>query len=130
MAYRVHTMEEANALPEHNFVRSIGRAWASRDRSTGKTRMCIQLDREAFCFLSIFFISSTGALEKYSLDWEAASDSHYEFKNEAAVRRALGAEQLDSRYLDEIMIQYLGSHSPGRLLEAVMPWVTAQYHFD
>ena len=130
MNYRVHTIEEAQSLPTEQPKRSLGRKWVYYDRSLGKTRMYIQLDEDAYWFLSIFFISDSGRFDKYSLDYEAACDSHYEFKDEMAVRRALGAENLSAQYLDEIMTQYIQDHSGGRLEHAIMPYITAQFHYD
>ena len=92
--------------------------------------MYIQLDKEAYWYLSIFFFSDSGQFNMYSLDYEGACDSHYEFKDEIAVRRALGAENLNDKFLDEIMTQYILDHSPGRLERAIMPYITAQFHYD
>ena len=130
MSFRVHTLEEAKLLPTDHTSRSLGRKWVFFDKSLGKTRMNIQLDKEAYWYLSIFFFSDSGSFNMYSLDFEGASDSHYEFKDEIAVRRALGAENLNDKFLDEIMTQYILDHSPGRLLEAIMPYITAQFHYD
>lgn len=130
MNYRIHTLEEAKKLPTEHPPRSVGRKWVFYDRNLGKTRMYTQLDKEAYWYLSIFFISDSGRLDMYSLDYEGACDSHYEFKDETAVRRALGAENLDDKFLDEIMTQYILDHSPWYLQEAIMPYITAQYHYD
>lgn len=131
MNYRVHTLEEAKMLPTYHPPRSIGQKWAFYDRSLGKTRMYIQLDKEAYWYLSIFFFSDSGWFNMYSLDYEGGLfESHYEFKDEMAVRKALGAENLNDKFLDEIMTQYILDHSPGRLEEAIMPHITAQFHYD
>jgi len=116
MDYRVHTLEEAKALPAEHPPRLVGRKWVFYDRSLGRTRMYIQLDKEAYWYLSIFFFNDSGNFNMYSLDYEGASDSHYEFKNVMSVRRALGAENLNDKFLAEIMTQYILNHSPGRLV--------------
>ncbi len=130
MEYRVHTLEEAKKLSTEHPPRSVGRKWVFYDRSLGKTRMYIQLDKEAYWYLSIFFFSDSGKFNMYSLDYEGACDSHYEFKDEMAVRMALGAENLGDKFLDEIMTQYILDHSPGRLEEANMPYTIAQIPYD
>lgn len=129
MNYRAHSLEEAESLPTEQPSRSLGRKWVYYDRSLGKTRMYIQLDNEAYWYLSIFF-NESGQIDMYSLDYEGASDSHYEFKDEMAVRRALGAEHQNDRFLDEIMTQYILNHSIWSMLDAIKPYITAQYHFD
>ena len=92
--------------------------------------MHIQIDKDAYWYLSIFFFNDSGQFNMYSLDYEGASDSHYEFKDEMAVRRALDAENENDKYLDEIMTQYILNFSPWQLLDAIMPYITAQFHYD
>ncbi len=130
MNYRVHTLDEVKALPTDHPERSLGSKWVYFDRSLGKTRMYVQLDKEAYWYLSIFFFSDSGQFNMYCLDYEGASDSHYEFKDEMAVRRALDAENQNDKFLDEIMTQYILNHSAWRLLDAIMPYITAQFHYD
>lgn len=130
MNYRVHTIEEARLLPTDELPRMLGKKRVFNYSSLGKTIMRVQLDKEAYWYLSVFFLTDSGQLEKYSLDYEDACDSHYEFKNEMAVRSALGAEALDDQYIDEIMMQYIQHYSPWRLLDAIEPYITAQFHYD
>ena len=130
MNLRVHSLEEAKGLPTVHPQRSLGCKWVSLDRGLGKTRMHIQIDKDAYWYLSIFFFNDSGQFNMYSLDYEGASDSHYEFKDEMAVRRALDAENENDIYLDEIMTQYILNFSPWQLLDAIMPYITAQFHYD
>ncbi len=80
--------------------------------------------------MSIYFDSITGSLLKYYLDYEAASDSHYEFRDETSVRKVFFRVGDEDRYLDEIFIRYINENSGWRLLEAIKPYITAQFHYD
>ena len=64
------------------------------------------------------------------VDYEGASDSHYEFRNESAVRKALYQDGDEDRFLDEIFIRYIAENSGFRLLDVIEPYITAQFHYD
>ena len=125
---KTHTIDEAKALPERN--NGVGTACKTTDSGMKYTRMIIQLEETRYWFLSIFFDNGTGALYKYCLDYEGASDSHYEFRNESAVRKALYQDGDEDRFLDEIFIRYIAEHSGFRLLDVIEPYITAQFHYD
>lgn len=105
-----------------------GSCRVTHDAPQRQWRMRIQLEEKRLWFLSVF-MSEGGALNKYSLDEESASDSHYEFTDEAKIRSLLYEKGDENRYLDEIFIRWLGSHSGKDLLRLIMPYVTAQFHF-
>lgn len=130
LAYKQYTLEY--------ILRNIGgapnppmpaRRMVTYDKALYKWRTTIQLEEKRLWFLSVF-INKNGILEKYSLDKEAASDSHYEFTDEKQIRNLLYEQGDEGVYLDEIFIRYLKSHSAAELLNLIMPHVTAQYHYD
>ena len=90
--------------------------------------MRIQLDEEAEWFLSVFVLAD-GSFDRYSLDLELTSDSHYEFSDEEKVRQALYQPGDENRYFAEILIRYMAEHGGSRLLEKIRPFVTAQFHY-
>ena len=67
---------------------TVGDRWVWHDISMKQWRLTVQLEETRYWFLSVF-IKEDGAFNKFSLDYEGASDSHYEFANEAAVRDIL-----------------------------------------
>lgn len=106
-----------------------GRCSATYDKTLHNWRITIQLEEKRLWFLSAF-INECGTLDKYSLDKEDAFDSHYEFTDEKAIRNLLYEKGDENRYLDEILSRYLKSHSSAELLNLIMPYVTAQFHYD
>lgn len=91
--------------------------------------MRVQLDTQCLWFLSVF-IRDDGSLEKYSLDQETASDSHYEFVEEQKIRNRLYIPRDENKYFHEILIRYINEHSGNALLNQIEPYVTAQFHYD
>ena len=91
-------------------------------------RLTIQLDNERLWYLSIF-VRDNGSFEKYSLDEEAANDSHYEFVEEQAVRKNLYVSGDENQYFHEILIRYVQEHGGAALLSQIKPYVTTQFHF-
>ena len=73
--------------------------------------MRIQLDKVHYWFISIFFDSSTGKTLKYSLDYEGATDKHFEFQYEWPIRKCLYQDGDDEKYIDEILSRYIKEHS-------------------
>ena len=94
-----------------------------------KWRLIIQLDAERYYFLSVF-IGEDGRLDKFSLDEEGAADSHYEFKEEREIRKKLYVAGDEDKYLDEILIRYAAQYGPQCLKGLILPYVTAQFHYD
>ena len=99
------------------------------DVSLHKWRMQIQLDNEGIWFLSVF-VHDNGAFDKYCLDCELASDSHYEFSDERAVRKAVYRKGDENMYLAEVFIRVVKQYGGDSLLSAIKPYLTAQFHFD
>lgn len=105
-------------------------AHASRhDKSLQKWCLRIQLDEERLWFLSVY-VFENGRFEKYSLDEEAASDSHYEFKEEQRIREKLYVSGDENKYFHEILIRYVKEYGGRALQSLIMPYVTAQFHYD
>ena len=94
----------------------------------GKWHLRIQLDSEHLWYLSVF-IRDDGSFEKYSLDKEAANDSHYEFADEQKIRKSLYVSGDENKYLHDILIRYVHAHGGEALLGRILPDVTEQFHF-
>ena len=115
--------ESENRLGE----RVPGACEISHDKFLHQWRIMIQLDEERLWFLSVF-IQEDGSFVNYSLDEEAASDSHYHFKDEQSIRSKLYVSGDRDRYFHEILIRYLKEHGGAALWKLIMPYVTAQFH--
>lgn len=102
-------------------------AW--HDKSLGKWRLTIQLDNQGIWFLSVF-VKEDGRFEKYSLDYDMASDSHYEFRDEKGLRKKIYSSGDEKKYLAEVLIRYVQMKGGNALLSALYPFITAQYHYD
>lgn len=98
------------------------------DQSTKEWRLEIQLDWERLWFLSVF-VRDDGSFEKYSLDEEAADDSHYEFTEERKIRNSLYISGDENKYFHEILIRFLEENSGGALLALIRPYITKEFHF-
>ncbi len=99
------------------------------DSSLKQWRMTVCLDTERYWFLSVFF-NDKGSFDKFSLDYEAASDSHYEFSDETAVRKLLYKPGDENRYFHRILKDYVTEYGGFKLRELIYPYVTASFHFD
>ena len=67
---------------------------------------------------------------KYDLDYEGAYESHFEFKNEAAIRAKIYQPGDEEKYLEDLFIRYIEEHSGDELQALVKPYTTAQYYYD
>ena len=103
--------------------------YAWHDKSLGKWRLTIQLDNQGIWFLSLF-VKEDGIFEKYCLDYEMASDSHYVFRDEKGLRKEIYSSGDENKYLDEVLIKYVQMNGGNALLNALHPFITAQYHYD
>lgn len=106
-----------------------GRREARFDVSSDKWRLRIQLDDSGIWFLSVF-VNSSGSLDSFSLDKELASDSHYVFTDEFGIRKKLYQTGDNCRCFDDILIRYVKQYGGEALLDALYPFITAQYHYD
>ncbi len=107
----------------------VGSRWVWHDVSMHQWRLTVQLEETRYFFLSVF-IREDGTFSKFSLDYEAASDSHYEFVNEAAVRDAVYRPGDEKLLLDEILSRYAREFGGDALLSLIYPYVTAEFHYD
>ena len=94
-----------------------------------KWRLTTQLEEKRIWFLSQF-VKEDGSFDKYCLDYEMASDAHYEFTSEKDVRGLFYQEGDEELYLDEIFSRYLKEHTGEELLKEIQKYITATYHFD
>ncbi|MCM1307545.1 MAG: hypothetical protein NC223_02990 [Butyrivibrio sp.] len=104
-------------------------AQCTYDISLKKWRMKIQLDKARVWFLSVF-IKEDNTFSGFSLDEESASDSHYEFKDEAQIRKSLFKEGDEEKYLHEVFIAFVKKQGIKKLFETLQPYITARYHYD
>ena len=107
---------------------TVGDRWVWHDRSMNQWRLTVQLEETRYWFLSVF-IKEDGTFNKFSLDYEGASDSHYEFASEAEIRDILYQPGDERLLFDEILIRYTAQHSGDALLRLISPYITAQFHF-
>lgn len=123
-----YTLEYIDAQTRKSEAWSVGTHSARHDPYMHHWHLRIQLEQEHLWYLSVF-VRGDGRFEKYSLDEEAASDSHYEFTEEQNVRNALYIPGDEQRYFHEILIRYVCNHGGEALLSLIMPYVTQQIHF-
>ena len=76
------------------------------------------------------FVGEDGDLKEFSLDYEGAADSHYEFTDEKAIRDMLYRPGDEKLYFHEILVRYVKEYGGNALLNQIMPYVTAQFHYD
>ena len=125
----VFTIEEIRKIADEKQESRIGCRSAVYDSAAEKWRMKTQLDESRIWFLSVF-VSRDGKVEKYALDYEGASDSHYEFIDEAGIRKKLYEAGDEYMYLDQIFARYVMKNGGEALLRMVYPFLTAQFHYD
>lgn len=106
-----------------------GARYAWHDKTLGEWRLTIQLDNQGIWFLSVL-VKEDGRFEKYSLDYEMASDFHYEFRDEKGLRKKIYSSGDEKKYLAEVLIRYVQMNGGNALLSALHPFITAQYHYD
>lgn len=105
-----------------------GACWVRHDLSMKKWHLHIQLDNDKLWYLSVF-ICEDGSFEKFSLDKEAANDSHYEFIEEQKIRNSLYISGDENKYFHEVLIRYINEHGGEALKSQILPYVTGQFHF-
>lgn len=102
------------------------RVW--HDQAMKKWRIHIQLDDDRVWYLSVF-INDDGSFEKFSLDKEAANDSHYVFWEEQKIRDSMYVLGDENKYFHEILIRYINEYGGEALESQILPYVTEQFHF-
>ena len=128
--YKTHTINEAKELLKQTQDRFVGSKTVDYDKSLGRTRVVIQLDNNHRWFLSIFFDDVTEALLKYDLDYEGSYESHFEFKDEAAIREKIYQPGDEEKYLEDLFIRFIEEHSGEELQALVKQYSTAQFFYD
>ena len=126
--YVEYTFKDLKAVFEQKGSMS-GNPKARKDISMGKYIMTFQLDTEKCWFLSVYF-HDDGKFDKFVLDEEAASDSHYEFVDEAKIRADLYRTGDENGYLHEVFARYIWENSGNKLLFAIRYYITAEFHYD
>ena len=127
--YKTYTLEYLLHQPRNTGVHKPGSSTVFHDTSINKWRLKIQLDEEQVWFLSVF-INENNTLDKFSLDKELASDSHYQFNAEGEIRKALYQKGDEKKYLHEILIKFVKQQGGDKLLTVIYPYITGQYHSD
>lgn len=127
--YKTYTLEYLMQQSQNIHTYKPGSSTVFHDISLKKWRITIQLDEERVWFLSVF-INEDNTLDRFSLDEELASDSHYEFLAEAEIRKRLFQKGDEKKFLHEIMIEFVKNQSGNKLLGVLRPYITAQYHLD
>ena len=127
--YKTYTLEYLMQQSQNISEDKPGSSKIYHDTLMETWRMTIQLEEERIWFLSVF-INEDSTFKKYSLDRESASDSHYEFRAEAEIRKELYQKGDEEKFLHEILIAFLKNQSGEELLAVLRPYITAQYHFD
>ena len=115
----MYTLKYVKSFEWEKRTFSVGDRWAWHDISL----------EQWYWFLSAFF-KEDGTLIKYSLDYEAAADFHYEFTNEAAVCNDIYQPGDERLLFDEILIRYAARYGGDALYSLIRPYITAQFHFD
>ncbi len=123
-----YSLEYIKGYFNSNMEKHPGARTSTYDSSLKKWRMRIQLDESGRWFLSVFR-NEDGTLDKYSLDDECADDSQYEFVDEIGVKKKLCTHENENKYLAEIMIDFIKSHSASELLKQIYPFVTKEFHY-
>ena len=123
-----YTLEYLKSFIGAEWKRGVGERTVWHDVFLHKWRLRIQLDEENYWYLSVF-IHDDGSFDKYSLDEEAASDSHYEFVNEEGVRRRLFQPGDERLLFDTVLIRYVKENSGNALLKMIRPSVTKEFHY-
>lgn len=100
----------------------------THDVSLAKWRLTIQLEEKRYWFLSVF-LHEDGAFDRYSLDYEGASDSHYEFVAEDKVRALLYRDGDEKHYLHELLIRHIRLEGDTALENLLKPFITARFHY-
>ena len=128
--FKQYTLECISVLQNGECENGIGSKKIYHDSATRQIRLTVQLDRERYWFLSIFFDTTSSKIKQYSLDYEAASDSHYVFTDESKARTLLFDGEYSELYLDELFSKYIEEHGGFALQKAIDPIIISQYHFD
>ena len=122
-----YTLESIRSLADNSEDGSIR---LEEDDSMEQWCLTVKLEPTAYWFLSVF-VGYSGKPEGFSLDYEAADDSHYEFKDEKSIRKLLYKDGDEDLYLHQILLRFMNKHrgNGNKLLELIRPYVTEEFHF-
>ena len=126
---RRYTLDYLKKLAERPDNKWPAELLVRHDVSMYKWRLTVQLEETRTWFLSVF-IRDDGRFEKFSLDNESASDSHYEFEEEDAIRAQLYRDGDESLYFGDILKRYASQAGGDSLLSLIRPYITAEFHYD
>ena len=124
-----YSIDDLKALANNDDKHRPGWCKASYDQFMNTWRVRYQLDQNRIWFLSVF-VNDDGEFDKYCLDQELAEDSHYEFKDEIEIRKALyskGDEELD---FPDVLVRYVSQYGGVALLNVIRQYVLHEFHYD
>lgn len=111
------------------FAQSVSHEGSGVDVShgdDGKWTLKISLEPERTWFLSVY-LSEKGEAERFTLDRRSVSVQHYEFHDEAGIRKKLHKNGDEGRYLHEIFAAYLKQHTGNELLAVIREFIDEEY---
>ena len=120
--YKMYDLNYIQSMSRKEREYTIGGCSVWHDVVLKKWRLTIQLDKEAYYFLSVF-IMEDGSFDMYSFDEEAARDSHAIFTSEKEIRKKLYMPGDEEKYLHEILIRYVMQDGTRYLGKIVAPWI-------
>ncbi len=124
----MYTLKYVKQFENEHWSRAAGHRWAVHDISMKQWRLKVTLEGTAYWQLSVFF-REDGTFLKFSLDYEAEDDSHYEFTGEERIRDLIYKPGDERLLFDEILTQYIAVHGGWSALELIRPFMTAQFHY-
>lgn len=127
-SFRRYTRDFIESFRDADRTYGVGGINFGDDVSINTLRLTIQLEESRFWFLTVF-VKYDSDLISFSLDEEAADDSHYQFVDEASVRSVIYEEGDEDLYLHEVFIRYLKDHKGSELYYKIKPYITNEYHF-
>lgn len=123
-----YTLKYIQSLEGKEREYQVGGRWVWHDTSLKQWQLTVQLEDNAYWFLSVF-MNDDGSFSKYSLDEEAAEDAHYHFVNEPAIRNQIYQMGDEKLLLDEVLMRYASEKGGFALYKLIKPYVTSQYFY-
>lgn len=120
-----YTLEYIQSLVDNKREWQVGNRWVWHDTFLKQWQLKVQLEEKAYWFLTVF-VNDDGTFCKYSLDEEAADDSHYQFVNEAAIRNEIYQQGDEKLLLDEVLTRYARENDGIALYKLIKPYITFQ----
>lgn len=120
-----YTLEYIQSLVDNKREWQVGNRWVWHDTFLKQWQLKVQLEEKAYWFLTVF-VNDDGTFCKYSLDEEAADDSHYQFVDEAAIRNEIYQQGDEKLLLDEVLTRYARENGGNALYKLIKPYITFQ----